>query len=143
MQSLVISTLSLLFVHIITVSVCFAQGHVEANVPESQNFDSYLKRDLNEYFASGNGVKVSVEYELLRKPATQVGVAYPKFYAWVKVFENETLKRQGAVRVAAIDKEQFEITNFVTAETIRRDPKVIETVFPAVLCPKIIELAKQ
>ena len=120
-----------------------AQGHVEANVPEVQNFDAFLTRDLNTYFNPSSKEKVSVQYELLRKPATQVGVAYPKFYAWVNVLENGKVTLQGAVRMAAMEQTTFEVTNFVTAEAIRAEPTKIESIFPAVLCPKILELAKK
>ncbi len=127
---------------IFACSACLAQGHIEANVPEGQHFDTYLQRDLDLYFAANAEQGVTVEYELLRKTATQVGVAYPKFYAWVKVFKKKVLEQQGAVRIAAIEQEGFQITDYVPAEKIRSEPKSIETVFPAALCPKILELAK-
>lgn len=128
---------------ILAFQAAFAQGHVEANVPEEENFYSYLARDLNDYFGATTNKKISVKFELLRKVATQVGVAYPKFYAWVKVYDGGVLKKQGAVRLAAIEQKVFEVTDFVTAEQIQADPAKIETVFPAALCPKIIELAKK
>ncbi len=135
--------ISLCFVVLMAGAVCLAQGHIEANVPEKENFDTYLKRDLNTYFSANADNKIKVEYELLRKPPTQVGVAYPKFYAWVKVLKDNTLQQQGAVRIAAIEQEEFQITDFVSAEKIRREPQILERTFPAALCPKIVELAGQ
>lgn len=136
-----IHTISLSFVFILAGTVCLAQGHIEANVPGKENFDTYLKRDLNTYFAANADNQITVEYELLRKPPTQVGVAYPKFYAWVRVFKKSVLQQQGAVRIAAIEQEEFQITDFVSAEKIRREPEILESTFPAALCPKIVELA--
>lgn len=63
-------------------------------------------------------------------------MAYPKYYAWVKA-GTTPLPKEGAVRVAAIDQTSFEVTNFVSAEEIRKDPGSIESVFPKLLCPAI------
>lgn len=126
----------------VLLASCDILGHVEANVPEDKNFESFLVRDLTAFFATNKDKKVTVEFELLRKAATQVGVAYPKYYAWVKVSENGKLTKQGAVRIAAIEKTGFEVTHFVKDDEIRAEPKMIESIFPAPLCPKILELAK-
>ena len=73
---------------------------------------------------------------------TQAGVSYPKYYAWVKIYdEQKKLIDQGAVRVAAEDKTKFEITNFVNLKKIREDSDDLAHTFPAALCPKIVEKA--
>jgi hypothetical protein len=117
-----------------------AASHIEANVPPPGDFDRILHRDLEAYFGSkGAGGHVSVEYELLRQGPTQSGVAYPKFYAWVQVQEGGRLLRAGAVRLAAIERQRFEITDFLLADEIRRSPDAITKVFPAPVCDRIQE----
>lgn len=60
--------------------------HVDTNVPETEEFDRILGRDLDSYFRSRTGESsLSIDYELLRLGPTQSGTAYPKFYAWVQV----------------------------------------------------------
>jgi hypothetical protein len=44
---------------------------------------------------------------------------------------------RGAVRVAAIEKKRFEITDFVSEEEIRKSPDQIYSVFPAAVCEAI------
>jgi hypothetical protein len=118
-----------------------ANSHVEANSPKGRSFDEYLKRDLTSYFCKG--VKdCRVEYEYLRKGATQSGVAYPKYYLWVKCFEKDKLRTEGASRVAAIEQKMFEVTNFLQAEDIAATPEIVGNVFPAALVDKIVQMAK-
>jgi hypothetical protein len=61
-----------------------AQSHIDANVPSAEQFHSLLKRDLQAFFSNRHGSSVTVSYELLRDGPTQTGIAYPKYYAWVK-----------------------------------------------------------
>jgi hypothetical protein len=106
------------------------QSHIDGNVPPEADFDRLLRRDLVAYFASGDGPPPDVSYELLRKGPTQTGIAYPKFYAWVSVRREGHPTREGAVRLAAIDRQRFEITQFVDKSEIRRDPSGLDQVFP-------------
>jgi len=131
----------LIFILTLMLPPCNALGHVEANVPDDAQFTSLLTKYLRSYFETASTKPVKVEYELLRKVPTQSGVSYPKFYAWVKVLENGKLLKQGAVRLEAIDKRAFEVTNFLTAEAIQAEPTKIESIFPAALCPRILELS--
>ncbi len=117
-------------------------GHVAANVPEDSEFNKTLTNDLNSYFNTVADKTVNVEFELLRKVATQSGVAYPKFYAWIRVYKSGKLFQQGAARLAAIDQTGFEVTNFLNAEMILSEPTKIESIFPAALCSRIMELAR-
>lgn len=71
---------------------------------------------------------------------TQVGVALPKFYLWTKVFEDEKMIDQGAVRVAAFTKKGFEITSFHSISSIRNNPESILAVFPRQVCEKILAM---
>lgn len=116
-------------------------GHISENVPDDGNFRTFLTRDLNTYFASTSKKPISVEYDLLRNSPTQTGVAYPKYYAWVRISEGKTIIEQGAVRLAACDKTAFEVTDFVSKKQIQKDPDMIRSIFPALLCPAIVTRA--
>jgi len=118
-----------------------ARSHIEGNVPSDTDFDTTLRRDLTDYFRRSTQRSVKVEYELLRKGPTQSGVAYPKFYVWVKVVVQSKPTEQGAVRVAAIEKVRFEVTDFLSKAEIVRDPSAVSRVFPAALVPSIVERA--
>jgi len=118
-------------------------GHIEANVPEQSTFKPFLVRDLNSYFTTALKKPIRVEYDLLRKGPTQTGIAYPKFYAWVRVFDGNKLVEEGAVRVAACDKEVFQVTDFVSKEQVQKDPEMIRTIFPSMLCSAIVARANK
>ena len=114
-------------------------SHIDANVPAAADFDNFLTRDLAAYFAAARKKKSPVQYELLRNGPTQSGVSYPKFYLWVRVAGGKTPRDRGAVRVAAVEKKQFEVTDFVSEEALRSDPTGIYRLFPAPVCEKITE----
>ena len=106
-------------------------------MPDQAHFQEFLERDLRTYFQAD-----SVEYELLRQGPTQVGVSLPKYYLWVRAKdENGTVTAEGACRVAAIEKELFEVLQFLEKKSISKDPERVEAVFPAPLVPKILERA--
>ena len=112
-------------------------SHIEANAPDRADFDKYMRRDLAAYFAQVRKKILSVEFELLRDSPTQSGVSYPKFYVWVRVAGGKSSQDRGAVRLAAIEKKRFEVTDFVSEETIRRQPEGIYQLFPGQVCEKI------
>jgi hypothetical protein len=113
------------------------RSHIEANVPPPGQFATLLQRDLEAYFNASKKKGVRVEYELLRDGPTQSGVAYPKFYLWVRVLDDGTIIKQGAARVAAIARKKFDITSFVSEGSIRADPKALYSVFPSPVCERI------
>ena len=115
----------------------FQQSYISANVPDSADFSRFLNRDLCEYFKKQLRKPVSIECELLRKEPTQSGVSCPKYYAWVVVFDGTQRINSGAVRLAAVDKKRFEITDFLSVDEIMANPDLVETVFPILLCPDI------
>ncbi len=116
-----------------------SQSHIDGNVPDDKDFDSFLVRDLKKYFkVSNDGI---VNYEFLRNGPTQAGTAYPKYYLWVKVTDKDNFI-EGAVRVGAIDKESFNVYNFLSKDDIKKDTTVIDKVFPKSVCDKIIERMK-
>jgi hypothetical protein len=107
------------------------ESHIDANVPEPLDFDKSMRRDLLAYFQAAQPGTTSVDWVLLRQGATQSGVAYPKFYAWVRVSARSLVPRQGAVRLAAIDGTHFEVTTYLSAEDVRANPERVGAVFPA------------
>ena len=113
------------------------RSHIEANVPPPAEFGPLLQRDLEAYFNSAREKSIIVEHELLRDGPTQSGVAYPKFYVWVRVLQHGTVLKQGAARLAAIHRQRFEVISFVPEATIRADPKALASVFPGPVCEKI------
>lgn len=114
------------------------RSQIDANVPDSADFDKFLRRDLGEYFSAIRKAKqVSVEYEPLRRGPTQSGVSYPKFYLWVRIAGGKNPEDRGAVRVAAMEKKRFEVTDFLSEEAIRKDPSGIYRVFPVPVCETI------
>lgn len=103
-----------------------------ANVPPQASFDRFLERDLSAYFEV-----TRVQYELLRSGPTQAGTAYPKFYLWVTAEAPSGQTTTGAVRVAAIERSEFQVTDFLSVQEIRASPNRVDQVFPAALTPLI------
>jgi hypothetical protein len=59
------------------------------------------------------------------------------FYLWVQIAGGKSPQDRGAVRLKAIDKKRFEVTDFVPEDMIRSDPAGIYRVFPAPVCERI------
>ncbi len=120
----------------------FQRSHIEANVPQSEDFERLLQRDLRAFFNQSAGSPVtSIEVQPLRTGPTQSGVSYPKFYLWVRVVAGSSVQQEGAVRVAAIQRARFEVTDFLSVASIRAKPNEVGAVFPAALVPAIQERA--
>jgi hypothetical protein len=116
------------------------RSHIEANVPPAEEFDALLRRDLSAYFSTVPVSSLSVSYELLRDGPTQSGVAFPKYYMWVRVV-GPPQPREGALSAAAIDRTHFEVYDFMSATDIRSTPEALRKVFPAMLVPLILSKA--
>ena len=112
-------------------------SHLDANIPDQAQFDKLLKRDLEKYFLNKFG-EVAVKWEFLREGPTQSGVAYPKYYLWTTIYADDKLLEEGVVRVAAMEKTRFEITDFVNINKIKNNVKDLYTIFPKSVCEKII-----
>lgn len=112
-------------------------SHIDENVPNAKDFDIVLKRDLASYFSREKKKDVKVDYELLREGPTQSGASYPKYYVWVKVMERNKMIDEGAVRVAAVDKTRFDVTDFLSKSELKSDPDKADKVFPAPVAAKI------
>lgn len=117
-----------------------AESHTEANVPPRSSFDSILKRDLEAYFITKGVAVPKVDYALLRDGPTQTGIAFPKFYAWVRISSGNKLV-EGAVRLAAMNRTQFEVTHFLSREQIVAAPTEVGKIFPAPLVSAIVQKA--
>ena len=117
-----------------------AESHIEANIPSRKLFDELLARDLKNYFCrDSKGCKV--EYEFLRDGPTQSGISYPKYYLWVKTIKENTVAEEGAVRIAAVERKGFEVTDFLSREQISQSPSQVASVFPSALVDKINQKA--
>jgi len=111
-----------------------ATSHINADVPAQSLFDPALRRDLLAYFGGER-----VEYTLLRAGPTQSGTAHPKYYAWVKIAG----RGEGAVRLAAVGGNHFEVTDFVSLTEVRERPSRLNGVFPEALMSEIQRHARQ
>ena len=141
-RTLVMSALLGLFSLSVLSQSVLQSSHIEANVPPSESFEPLLRRDLLAFFNTSSASTVTrVEFKLLREAPTQSGVSYPKYYLWVKVFSGSALQQEGAARVAAIDRQRFEVTDFMSKAQVQASPAEIRSVFPAALVPTIISLA--
>ncbi len=117
------------------------ESHIEANVPSTNDFRPFLIRDLSSYLKSTHGDKLTVDYDLLRDVPTQSGVAYPKFYLWLRAADAEKNVIEGAVRVAAIGKKRFDVTDFLPLNDIVSHPDAVDRIFPQALIEKILTRA--
>ncbi len=116
-----------------------AASQIERNGP-SEDFHLILRRDLAKYF-SADYPGAEIEYTMLRDAPTQSGVSFPKYYVWVKAGSGGATQAEGAVRLAAIDNDRFEVTDFVPRKRIIENPQILEQIFPPALVPKIKNLA--
>ena len=115
----------------------------EANVPPAELFSLLLQRDLLAFLKTSSAPAATrVEFKLLRDAPTQSGVAYPKYYLWVKAFAGSNLKEEGAARVAAVDRQRFDVLQFISKTQMQATPSEVNNVFPAALVPTILSLAK-
>ena len=122
------------------ISACndpLAQSHVDANVPPAEQFHRFLKRDLQAFFSNRHGSSVAISYALLHDGPTQTGIAYPKYYLWVKTENSAGPIEEGAIRVAARGRTRFELTHFMPKRDIQTDPAGVEQVFPKALAQDI------
>lgn len=118
------------------------RSYIEANVPSPEAFERLLVRDLTSYFSQSTGKPISsIKVTSLREAPTQSGAAYPKYYLWVRVICSSTLCTEGVVRVAAIHREKFEVTDFLSKDAIIASPADASHLFPAALIARIHELA--
>lgn len=120
------------------------QLRLDSDMPQQPSVTPFLQRDLLSYFRrSGFSSATLVDTTLLRNVPTQTGVAAPKYYAWVQVKSGTAVLTQGAVRIAAIEKNQYEVLDFLTAQQIKGNRDAVAKVFPAALMPALLEQASK
>jgi hypothetical protein len=117
------------------------RSHVEGNVPAPGEFHAILHGSLDAYFSDWLKKKVHVEYQLLRDEPTQSGLSYPKYFAWVRIFDGNRLQDEGAVTLAAMDRTGFAVVEYTSAVTIRFSPEVARHTYPRALVPAILRKA--
>ena len=119
------------------------ESHVQAHVPDAKTFRSLLVRDAGAFLSNRIGRQATAEYEFLREGATQTGIAFPKFYLWVRaVDKDKRVLIEGAMRVAAIERTHFEVTDFLTRQEILAAPARMEAIFPRLLLSSIQQRAE-
>lgn len=118
------------------------KSHIDANVPDQADFDSFLRRDLAKYFKEKTGKDLDISYELLRAGPTQVGIGFPKYYVWVQGIAGGKLEQEGAVRLAAVKKTHFSITDYITKSEASATPENLVKVFPKPVVDKINQKLK-
>jgi hypothetical protein len=114
-----------------------ARSHIDGNVPPPDKFQPLLRRDLALYFRKSKAEKITVEPEMLRDGATQSGLSFPKFYVWARVMVGGRLREEGAVRLAAVERKRFDVTDYLSATAIRKRPASLEQVFPRPVAERI------
>ena len=93
----------------------------------SQSFSNSVHR----YFQREHGKDdLRVETDLLRAGGTETGIAFPKYYAWVRVFDHQEFVQEGAIRVARVEENLYEVTHFVSVDKIRENPQETFQIFP-------------
>jgi hypothetical protein len=122
---------------------CSAQEvEVQNDSAVLQNISSSFERDLTKYFFGETPAGAKVDYELLRQGPTQVGVAYPEYYIWIKASKNKNIITEGSARLQQTDRAQFLITDYINLQTIRENPSALEKVFPKALIQNILTRAE-
>lgn len=119
-----------------------AESHIQGNVPGEKDFGVFLERDLAAYFKQRAGKQVTVDYEMLRDGPTQTGIGYPKFFAWVKVREDDRILEEGAVVLAAMDRKTFSVNDYHEASSIRKSPQTVRDSFPPPVAETILNRVK-
>ena len=131
---------ALLFVCCVSIGRTQSNSHIERHVPAPNDFAKILARDVREYLSKKEGQVLVAEFELLRDAPTQSGVAYPKFYAWVRGMDDQKKTVvEGAMRLTAIEKKRFEVIDFLSKSEIIAASDRVESVFPRILIPKVKE----
>lgn len=116
------------------------RSQIEGNTPPAASFDSFLTRDLLAYFKTHDAKVNRVEWKFLRQGAIQSGVSYPKSYVWARLYHSQQFLGSGAVRVEAVDKKEFLVTDYVPRASVQKNPRVIDSIFPALVCIRIRQI---
>ena len=135
-----LSLILLMLIAVSSIAQSPANSNIQSDATDSSSFNESLRRDLTAYFCK-TYKKCRVDFEFLQNVPTPTGVSYPKYFLWAKAFSANKLISEGAVRVAAIDQQHFDVINFLDADEITASPADVEQIFPAALVQKIIAKA--
>jgi hypothetical protein len=120
------------------------QSHIDANVPDRKDFDAILKRDITAYMTDKGDKEITVTVELLRDVPTQAGVALPKFYIWIEKRDAKgAVMEEAAARIAAINRDHFDVVQYYNKSRILKEPDLVSKVFPADVYEKILVKVKK
>jgi len=109
-------------------------------VTSDSHVDSILTRDLNAYFRTRQGQPVLLHYTYLRSGPTITGIAFPKYYVWVRVEPvSGGTPVEGAARIALGDSAAT-VTNFLEHDSGSAAPPGLDSVFPAPVASSIRRL---
>ena len=119
------------------------RSHIDGNVPDENDFDTILRRDITTYVTDAKDKDISVTVELLRKGPTQSGVALPKFYIWIEKRDAKgALMEEAAARIAAVEKKRFDVIQYYDRKRIVAEPDLMQKIFPAEVYEKILAKVK-
>jgi hypothetical protein len=144
MKSALLLAAALAAVHIhLSAQPDVQRSHIAANVPPAETAEAILRRDLTAFFTATSKQEVTaLEISPLREGPTQSGTSYPKFYFWVKALNGSTVCAEGAIRVAAVQRVKFDVTDFLPKQIVKELPGDVERTFPLALVPLIHQLAE-
>ncbi len=126
----------------IIVTLLFFVSSALASADDS--FSRALAAQVSAYLSETAGQKLAAEYEMLRDAPTVTGVAFPKFYIWVRARgSDDSIVSEGAMRIAETAENTFQVTDFVNKESISKEPQKLERIFPKLLLPKIYKKAEK
>jgi hypothetical protein len=111
--------------------------HIAANVPADADFMGLLRRDVASYLRANGMERPTLTLELLRRGPTQSGVSYPKYYIWIRGAGPNSSTIEGAMRVEAVERLRFVVTDFALANAIHAHTADLSSTFPAMLIPSI------
>lgn len=112
------------------------------HLPDSENFRSFLERDLNKYFKAKNAKAGLVEFDALRDVPTLAVSGKPTFYYWVILKKGDLVLEEGPAVIEAQDKKFFTVVAFVPVRAIVKEPIASLTKFPSKLAVDIMLRAK-
>jgi hypothetical protein len=131
----------LILIGIISIFLITAKVKLDKDRSEAiAKFNMELNDDLKTYLSDKYSPDTHFKYELLREGPTITGVAMPKYYIWVTVYNKDnSIIEQGAMRIAD-DRDyfgHFSITDFLLIEEVRSNHRKIYKIFPEPVGQKI------
>ena len=100
-----------------------------------------IKKLVNYKYAKAGNYIVTCEF--LRNGPTVTGIAWPKYYLWISIFNSNTydLAADGAIRLALLGYEEatrkVDITDYVCFNNEKQNKEDFTRVFPQAVCEKI------